>query len=67
LRRASNFGRPKISPALEKRIQSQLQAGKGMLAIAKALGAVPAPCQPIAREMQAGFCTSADHDRDRTP
>ena len=33
------LGRPKIDPALEKRIQSQLRAGKGMLAIAKDLGA----------------------------
>ena len=41
LRRAveagKQLGRPKIDPALEKRIQSQLRAGKGMLAIAKAL------------------------------
>jgi DNA invertase Pin-like site-specific DNA recombinase len=42
LRRAveagKQLGRPKIDPALEKRIESQLRAGKGMLAIAKALG-----------------------------
>jgi DNA invertase Pin-like site-specific DNA recombinase len=43
LRRAveagKQLGRPKIDPALEKRIQSQLRAGKGMLAIARDLGA----------------------------
>ena len=28
------LGRPRIDPALEKRIQSQLRAGKGMLKVA---------------------------------
>src|SRR6185312_9737957 len=32
------LGRPKVAPVLERRIQSQLRAGKGMLATAKALG-----------------------------
>ena len=55
LRRAveagKQLGRPKIDPALEKRIQSQLRAGKGMLAIAKALGVGTSTVQRIAREM----------------
>ena len=57
LRRAveagKQLGRPKIHPALEKRIQSQLRAGKGMLAIAKALGVGTGTVQRIAREMEA--------------
>src|SRR5271165_2673281 len=39
LRRAvaagKQLGRPRIEPALEKRIQGQLRAGKGMLKVAK--------------------------------
>src|SRR5499427_349743 len=42
LRRAvdegKQLGRPKIAPALEKRIQALLRAGKGMLAVAKHVG-----------------------------
>ena len=57
LRRAveagKQLGRPKIDSALEKRIQSQLRAGKGMLAIAKALGVGTSTVQRIAREMEA--------------
>ena len=57
LRRAveagKQLGRPKIDPALEKRIQSQLRAGKGMLAVAKALGVGTSTVQRIAREMEA--------------
>ena len=59
LRRAveagKQLGRPKIDPALEKRIQSQLRAGKGMLAIAKALGVGTSTVQRIAREMARPF------------
>ena len=57
LRRAveagKQLGRPKIDSALEKRIQSQLRAGKGMLAIAKALGVGTSTVQRIAREIEA--------------
>ena len=45
------LGRPKLDAATEKRIQSQLRAGKGMLAIAKALGVGTGTVQRIAREM----------------
>jgi DNA invertase Pin-like site-specific DNA recombinase len=47
------LGRPKVPPALEKRIQAQLRAGKGMLATAKALGVGTSTVQRIAREMAA--------------
>ena len=57
LRRAvaegKQLGRPKIDPALEKRIQSQLRAGKGMLAVAKDVGVGSGTVQRIAREMEA--------------
>ena len=57
LRRAveagKQLGRPKVAPALEKRIQAQLRAGKGMLATAKALGVGTSTVQRIAREMAA--------------
>ena len=48
------LGRPKIDTATEKRIQTQLRAGKGMLAIAKALGVGSGTVQRVAREMRAG-------------
>ena len=32
------LGRPRINPALEKRIQNQLRAGKGMLKVAAEFG-----------------------------
>jgi DNA invertase Pin-like site-specific DNA recombinase len=58
LRRAvdagKQLGRPKIAAAMEKRIQGQLRDGKGMLAIAKALGCGTSTVQRVAREMQAG-------------
>ena len=57
LRRAvdagKQLGRPKIASALEKRIQAQLRGGRGMLAIAKALGCGTSTVQRVAREMQA--------------
>src|SRR5215469_13410125 len=45
------LGRPKIGPALEKRIQSQLQAGKGILKVAREVGVGTGTVQRIAREL----------------
>ena len=45
------LGRPRIDPALEKRIQSQLRTGKGMLKIAVELGVGSGTVQRIKREM----------------
>ena len=45
------LGRPKISPALEKRIQGHLRAGKGMLAVAREIGVGTGTVHRIAREM----------------
>jgi DNA invertase Pin-like site-specific DNA recombinase len=58
LRRAvdegKQLGRPKIAPAIEKRIQALLKGGKGMLAIARDVGVGSGTVQRVAREMQGG-------------
>ncbi len=46
------LGRPRIDPAVEKRIQSQLRTGKGMLKIAVELGVGSGTVQRVAREMR---------------
>jgi DNA invertase Pin-like site-specific DNA recombinase len=46
------LGRPKIGPAIEKRIQAQLRTKKGMLAIAKDLGVGTGTVQRVKREME---------------
>ena len=45
------LGRPRIDPGLEKRIQSQLRAGKGMLKVAAECGVGSGTVQRIKREM----------------
>src|SRR6185312_10175776 len=50
--RGSTLGRPKISPDVEKRIQGQLRAGKGILATAKELGVGTGTVHRIARAMR---------------
>jgi DNA invertase Pin-like site-specific DNA recombinase len=47
----AQLGRPKVSPAIEKRIQTQLRAGKGMLAVARECSIGTGTVQRIAREM----------------
>ena len=47
------LGRPKIGPAVEKRIQAQLGAKKGMLAIARDLKVGTGTVQRVKREMEA--------------
>ena len=46
------LGRPRIDPAVEKRIQNQLRTGKGMLKIAVELGVGSGTVQRIKREME---------------
>ena len=53
------LGRPKISPALEKRIQSQLLAGKGILKVARELGVGTGTVQRIKDEMFGPFDAAA--------
>jgi hypothetical protein len=45
------LGRPKIDPAIEKRIQTQLRAGKGILKVAAECGVGGGTVQRIRREM----------------
>ena len=45
------LGRPKIAEALEKRIQTQLLAGKGILKVAREVGVGTGTVQRIAREL----------------
>jgi DNA invertase Pin-like site-specific DNA recombinase len=49
------LGRPRIGPALEKRIQGQLRAGKGMLKIAAECGVGSGTVQRVKREMARPF------------
>jgi DNA invertase Pin-like site-specific DNA recombinase len=46
------LGRPRIDPALEKRIQSQLRIGKGILKVAAECGVSSGTVQRIKREME---------------
>ena len=45
------LGRPKIAPALEKRILGHLQAGKGILKVARECGVGTGTVQRIRKEM----------------
>ena len=49
--RSKQLGRPKIDEALEKRIQTQLRAGKGILKVAREIGVGTGTVQRIAREL----------------
>jgi DNA invertase Pin-like site-specific DNA recombinase len=53
------LGRPKISPAVEKRIQAQLRTGKGMLKIASEIGVGTGTVQRIATEIKGPFDAAA--------
>jgi len=53
------LGRPKISPAIEKRIKAQLQIGKGMLAIARDCRVGTGTVQRIKAEMKGPFVAVA--------
>ena len=46
------LGRPKIAPAIEKRVQSHLRAGKGILKVARECGVGTGTVQRIAQEMR---------------
>jgi DNA invertase Pin-like site-specific DNA recombinase len=52
LKRAVESGKQKIDPAVEKRIQAQLRAKKGMLAIARDLKVGTGTVQRVKREME---------------
>jgi DNA invertase Pin-like site-specific DNA recombinase len=53
------LGRPRISVAVEKRIQTQLRAGKGIIKVAREVGAGTGTVQRATREMPHPFETAA--------
>jgi DNA invertase Pin-like site-specific DNA recombinase len=59
LEAGKTLGRPKISEALEKRIQAQLRAGKGILKVAREVGVGTGTVQRIAREIKRPFEVAA--------
>jgi DNA invertase Pin-like site-specific DNA recombinase len=55
----TQLGRPRIDPALEKRIQTQLRAGKGILKVARELGVGSGTVQRVRQEMTGPFVGEA--------
>jgi len=53
------LGRPKIAEVLEKRIQNQLRAGKGILKVARECGVGTGTVQRVAQEMPRPFDVAA--------
>jgi len=53
------LGRPRISEKVEKRIQEQLRAGKGILKVARELGVGTGTVQRVAQEMGRPFDAAA--------
>ena len=51
----TQLGRPKVDPAIEKRIQAQLRGGKGMRKIARELGVGTGTVQRVRQEMGGPF------------
>jgi DNA invertase Pin-like site-specific DNA recombinase len=49
------LGRPRIDAAIEKRIQAQLRAGKGILKVARECGVGSGTVQRVKREMEGPF------------
>jgi hypothetical protein len=47
-------GRPRIDAAVEKRIQTQLRAGKGILKVAREVGVGTGTVQRVQQEMKSG-------------
>jgi DNA invertase Pin-like site-specific DNA recombinase len=53
------LGRPRIDPALEKRIQAQLRSGKGMRKVARECGVGTGTVQRVQQEMKGPFVGAA--------
>jgi DNA invertase Pin-like site-specific DNA recombinase len=53
------LGRPRISPAIEKRIRDELRAGKGILKVAHEVGVGHGTVERIARDMPRPFDAAA--------
>jgi hypothetical protein len=48
-----------VSPAIEKRVQTQLRAGKGILKVAREVGVGSGTVQRVAQEMDRPFVAAA--------
>jgi DNA invertase Pin-like site-specific DNA recombinase len=59
LEQGKQLGRPKIAEALEKRIKTQLRAGKGILKVAREFGVGTGTVQRIKDEMSGPFGAAA--------
>ena len=55
----SKLGRPRIDPAMEKRIQAQLRGGKGIRKIARECGVGTGTVQRVQQEMKGPFVGEA--------
>ena len=53
------LGRPRVSAAVEKRVQAQLGAGKGILKVAREVGVGTGTVQRIKEEMTGPFDVAA--------
>ena len=51
----TTLGRPRISAAIEKRVKTQLRAGKGILKVAREVGCGTGTVQRIKQEMTGPF------------
>jgi DNA invertase Pin-like site-specific DNA recombinase len=54
------LGRPRVSPAIEKRIQAQLRAGKGINSTAREVGVGTGTVQRIKQEMKGPWPREAE-------
>ena len=59
LRFYRSLGRPRISAAVEKRIQDRLRTGMGIIKVAREVGVGTGAVQRIAREMGGPFAAAA--------
>ena len=53
------LGRPKVDPAIKKRIQAQLRSGKGMRKVARECGVGTGTVQRVHQEMKGPFAGMA--------
>jgi DNA invertase Pin-like site-specific DNA recombinase len=57
--RGTQLGRPRIDPAMEKRIQAQLRGGKGIRKIARECGVGTGTVQRVQQELKGPFVDAA--------
>ena len=55
----TQLGRPRIDPAMEKRIQAQLRGGKGIRKVGRECGVGTSTVQRVQQEMKGPFAVVA--------